>query len=431
MLPQLALHILAGLTPPEHEVRIIEEESQDIDLNEECDLVGISCMTANAPRAYDLSEEFRKRGRKVVLGGVHPTLLSEEALQHCDAVVVGEGEGVWEQLLKDLQKGKLQRKYYVPAPSLDRYIPMRYGKGARKRQFNIVPLMTTRGCPYSCEFCCVSDLFGKKIRHIPIDNIVRALSEGQSSLYIFLDDNIMGDPPYAKALFKAIKPFHVEWIGQSSISFAHDTELMKLAVESGCIGLFFGLETVSEIQLKRMAKSIKQIEGIEEAVRRVRDMGIHFHASMVFGFDGDMKSVFAETLDFLNRNMIGSASMNILTPYPGTAVYDQFRKERRLLTADWKYYDHSTVVFKPRNMSPYELQEGNHWIKTQYTKLSSILKRLRGNLSHPLLYMVINLGMRKTVAVDLRRLSRLANGGFSPPAYRITEEERVKETVLR
>ena len=151
----------------------------------------------------------------------------------------------------------------------------------------------------------------------------------------------------------------------------------------------------------------------------------------VFGFDGDMKSVFAETLDFLNRNMIGSASMNILTPYPGTAVYDQFRKERRLLTADWKYYDHSTVVFKPRNMSPYELQEGNHWIKTQYTKLSSILKRLRGNLSHPLLYMVINLGMRKTVAVDLRRLSRLANGGFSPPAYRITEEERVKETVLR
>jgi radical SAM superfamily enzyme YgiQ (UPF0313 family) len=430
MIPQLALHILEGLTPPEHEVRIIEEEVEDVDLDEECDVVGISCMTANAPRAYYLSGEFRKRGRKVILGGVHPTLLSKEALQHGDAVVVGEGETVWEQIIKDIQEGCLQRTYHEASISLDRYIPMRYRKAAKRRPFDIIPLMTTRGCPYSCEFCCVSDLFGKKIRHAPVHNIVRDLVENRNRLYIFLDDNIIGDPLYAKALFKAIKPFKIKWVGQSSISFIHDAELMRLAVESGCIGLFFGIESVSETQLKRMPKSIKQVQKIEEAIRKVKDLGIHFHASVVFGFDSDTQAIFPETLEFLNRNKIGTASLNILTPYPGTRVYQQFKEEGRLLSKDWRYYDHATVVFRPRNMTPYELQAGTAWVKKEYVKMSSIATRLLGNMSHPLLYLAMNLGMRKTTADDARRLSLVSSQIRASNGETVGGEDGVEKEVV-
>ncbi|NIN92523.1 B12-binding domain-containing radical SAM protein, partial [bacterium] len=145
MIPQLSLHLLAGLTPSEHEVKSVEEEIEDINLDAECDLVGISCMTSNAPRAYYLAQEFRKRGKKVVLGGIHPTILPGEALSYADAVVVGEAEDVWEQLIEDFQKDRLQRKYYHPNPVLDKYIPIKFRKLTKKRLFNVLPIMTTRG----------------------------------------------------------------------------------------------------------------------------------------------------------------------------------------------------------------------------------------------------------------------------------------------
>jgi radical SAM superfamily enzyme YgiQ (UPF0313 family) len=365
-------------------------------------------MTANAPRAYHLAQEFKKRGKKVVLGGVHPTLLPDEALRYADSVVVGEAEGVWEQVLEDFRKGALQRTYHHPKPSLDRYIPLKFRKHTKKRLFNVIPVMTTRGCPYSCEFCCVSDIFGKEIRHSPISNVVRDIEDSRGKIFIFLDDNIIGKPSYAKELFKAITAYKIKWVGQASISFVHDAELMKLAAESGCAALFFGLESVAEAQLKTMRKSIKEIKGIEDAIKRVKDLGIHFHASMVFGFDGDTKETFPETLSFLERNKVGTASFNVLTPYPGTRIYEQLKREGRLLTTDWKYYDHSTVVFKPKNMTPYELQAGEIWVKKEFTKISSILRRLSGNLSHPLLHLALNFGSRKNVKADTKKLPELA-----------------------
>ena len=413
MIPQLSLHILEGLTPDEHIVKIVEEEIERLDFKEECDLVGISCMTANAPRAYHIAEEFRKRGRKVVLGGVHPTLLPDEALLHADSVVVGEAEGVWGNLLVDHQNGNLQRKYHQPAPSLDNYVHMQYRKFTKKRLFNIIPILTTRGCPYNCEFCCVSDLYGKKIRHIPIANIVRDIEESGHKLFIFLDDNIIGDPHYAKALFKAVKPLKIKWVGQASMSFVNDTHLMRLARESGCAGLFFGVESVSETQLGKMQKSIKIIKHIDEAIQKVKDIGIFFHASFVFGFDGDTKAVFPETLEFINRNNVGTASFNILTPYPGTRIYEQFKSEGRLLTADWKYYDHSSVVFKPKNMTPTELQEGKIWVVKEFSKISSIIKRFPSNIAHPFIYLLMNIGIKQSVREDIANLARLKKEVFN------------------
>ncbi len=162
MMPQLALYILEGLTPAGHDVTVIEEESDHVDPDQECDLVAISCMTANAPRAYELCAEFRKRGKTVVLGGVHPSILPEEALQYANSVVVGEAEGVWETLLDDFQHNKLKRTYQNPNPDLQKYVPKDFSTVVNKSTFHIIPIMTTRGCPYECDFCCVSNLYGKK-----------------------------------------------------------------------------------------------------------------------------------------------------------------------------------------------------------------------------------------------------------------------------
>jgi radical SAM superfamily enzyme YgiQ (UPF0313 family) len=407
MMPQLSLHLLHGLTPTEYLVKIVEEELEDIHFDAEYDLVGITCMTGNAPRAYSIAQQFRKRGKKVVLGGVHPTILPDEALKYADSVVVGEAEGVWEQLLEDFKKGKLKRVYQVKNPSLKRYISTKTKNSGKKRSFKIIPIMTTRGCPYNCDFCCVHDLFGKTLRHIPIKNVVRDIEESNGKTYMFLDDNIIGNPKYAKELFAAIKPLNIKWAGQASISFSKDSELMKSAAQSGCGALFIGLETVSKNQQKKMRKLIKDTYELEEAIKKIKGFGIHFHASMVFGFDEDTKDTFYETLEFLNKNMIGTASFNILTPYPGTELYNRLKRENRLITEDWKYYDHTTVVFKPKNLTPIELQEGRLWLKKEFTKISSILKRLQGNLSHPLLHLSINKGFRKSIKGEIKKLSKM------------------------
>ena len=413
MMPQLALYILKGLTPPEHEVKIIEEETEPIDLDQECNLIGISCMTANAPRAYELCQEFKKRGKTVILGGVHPTILPNEALQHADCVVVGEAEGVWEELLNDFRKDNLKRKYYNPAPDLGKYVPKDFSRIIKKRLFHLVPIMTTRGCPYNCDFCCVTYLFGKQMRHIPIENVVRDIQESGAKNFMFLDDNIIGHPKYAKALFRAIKPLKIKWVGQASVSLlVRDGAMMKLAAESGCKALFFGIESVSEEQLKSMHKAIKEIENLEIALKKIKKMGILIHASMVFGFDSDKKEIFDDTVQFLLKNKVSTVSFNILTPYPGTKIYEELKNENRLTTTDWRYYDHNTVVFKPKNMTPYELQIGKFNARKKFYKRWSVLKRLSGNLYSPLIYFATNYGHMKQVKVEAKRIEKLKSELF-------------------
>jgi radical SAM superfamily enzyme YgiQ (UPF0313 family) len=404
MMPQLALFIIKGLTPPEHEVTIVEEESGEADTGFDCDLVGISCMTANAWRAYELADIFRSKGKTVILGGVHPTILPDEALVHADAVVVGEAEGVWAQLLKDYQNGSLQRIYHQAEPDLGTYVPKDFSIIKSKRLFRLIPIMTTRGCPYHCDFCCVTNLFGKKIRHIPVENVCRDIVESGARNFLFLDDNIIGQPKYAKELFRAIKPLRIRWAGQASISFAKDTELMKLAAESGCKALFIGLESVSELHLKDMKKSAADIESLEAALRKIRKMGILIHASVIFGFDHDNTETFEETVSFLIKNKVSTVSFNILTPYPGTKTFDEMKAAGMLLTNEWKFYDHNSVVFQPGQFTPYELQEGKTLARMKFYSFGSILRRLRGNLFSPILYLLTNYGHYKQARVEFRRL---------------------------
>jgi radical SAM superfamily enzyme YgiQ (UPF0313 family) len=408
MMPQLSLYILKGLTPPQHEVITVEEEAEDIDFDMDCDLVGISCMTANAPRAYDLAKQFRERGKTVVLGGVHPTILPDEALQYANSVVIGEAEGVWEELLIDFEKGALKDRYHNPQPDLSKYIPKDFSKMLKRRLYNLIPILTTRGCPYSCSFCCVTNLYGKKIRHIPIENVIRDIKESGSKNFMFLDDNIIGQPKYAKELFQALKPLKIKWVGQASVSLlVKDTELMKLAAESGCKALFIGIESISEVQLKTMHKAIKDISSLESALKKIRKMGILIHASLIFGFDNDNQETFENTVNFLIKNKVSTASFNALTPYPGTQTFEEFKNAGRLLTSDWKYYDHNTVVFKPKELTPYELQVLKTQAKRQFYSTMSVVKRLFGNLYSPFIYLFTNLGHMKQLKIEAERIATL------------------------
>lgn len=406
LMPQLALFILAGLTPAEHSVTIIEEELEPIPAHPDCDLVGLSCMTANAPRAYALAGEFRRQGKTVVLGGVHPTILPEEALRHADAVVVGEAEGVWARLLDDLEKGRLQRTYHDPDPPLDRYVPLRFRRGLKKGFFEVLPVMTTRGCPHNCDFCCVHDIYGPRVRHVPVENVIRYMVESGGKRFMFLDDNIVGDPRYAQELLAAVRPLRIKWVGQAPLSLAFDPGLLKLVVESGCAGLFVGLESVSESRLGRMRKSLKKVEDLERAVRTMRRSGIILMASVIFGFDEDTPDTFRETIAFLNRTKIGTASFNILTPYPGTRTYRQLKDEKRLLTEDWRYYDHSTVVFRPAGMTSTELAWGRLQARKAFTAIPNIVRRFPYNLSHPLFYWALNLLSRGFCRQEVRDFGR-------------------------
>ena len=394
-IPEVALQVLAALTDERHEIRIVMEEFEDLDLSLEPDLVGLSLMTANAPRGYLIADHFRSRGAKVVIGGIHASVLPEEAQQHADAVVVGEGEPVWPDVVADAEAGRLAPLYQAEGPADLSKIPHpRRDLGAVKRFMNINPLMTTRGCPYNCEFCSVSRVYGRQIRTFPIDWVVEDVKLSGRKYHLILDDNVIGRPAYALELFKALKPLKIRWFGQCSLSLANREDLLRAAYDGGCRGLFVGMETVSEASMKRMKKSFRDLQDVEAAIQRIQAAGVRFHASVVFGFDTDELGIFDDTFDFLMKRRVHSATFNILTPYPGTAVYENLKREGRLFTEDWTHYDHTTVVFQPARMTPRELAEGQQRTRLRFYRLRSILKRFPQHLRRPLFFMALNLAMR-------------------------------------
>ncbi|MEO0227415.1 MAG: radical SAM protein [candidate division WOR-3 bacterium] len=386
-IPQLALHILAALTPPDIELTVVDEQVSDIDLKQNYDLAGISIMTANAPRGYKLAKILKEKGTKVVFGGIHASVLPDEALSHGDAVVIGEAEGIWQKVIEDFKKGRLE-KIYRPGPFDMSNSPL------PRRDLNLEPVIlgykwpgffTTRGCPYNCEFCSVSDIFGKRIRHLPIPLVIKDIENSGAKIFLNLDDNVVGDPGYARELFQALIPLKIEWGGQSTISIAKDPDLLKLCARSGCKGLFIGVESISPKSLAGFRKTLKTLQENIDAVKRIQDAGILFHPSFVFGLDDDKKSIFDLTLDFLYKTKITTATFNILTPYPGTRLYHRLKAENRLLTEDWSKYNHSTVVFRPKNMSVEELTDGYYRLKKEFYSISSICRRIARlqEISHP------------------------------------------------
>src|SRR4030042_718303 len=398
-IPQLGLHILASLTPNDIDITVVDEEIRDIDFSLDFDLVGISCMTATANRSYQLSDMFRQRGSKVVLGGIHPTILPQEAIQHADAVVIGEAEGCWADVINDFRKRNLQKFYRVPAPDLSKYPFPRRDVHIDKALFNCVGLLTTRGCPYACEFCSGTDFYGRKIRHRPVSRVVEDIKRSGSKTFLILDDNVTGHPKYSKELFEALIPLGIRWVGQSSISLAKDKEMLKLCRLSGCAALFFGLESVSPASLRGMEKTLKSIKETEEAIKIIQDNGIAFHPSIILGFDTDTKAIFDDTLEFLAKAKLPTMALHVLTPYPGTRIYQRFKDQGRIISHDWSHYDHHTVVFQPKNMTPQELAEGHYYVESKFYSFSSIIRRI------PFLLRVSPINLRRIMLLLLLNIT--------------------------
>jgi radical SAM superfamily enzyme YgiQ (UPF0313 family) len=381
----LAIPTLASLTPTGHKIRVFDENIETIDYGWKPDLVGISVRTMLATRAYEISETFRKRGAKTILGGIHTSMCPDEALQHCDAVVVGEAEKVWAKLIDDAQQGKLE-KIYKADSFVDLSAAPLPNRNAIKSDMYINDLVqTTKGCPFHCEFCSVHAYDGQKIRNKLVEKVIEEIKSLNltSSRYknkgkaIFIaDDNIIANIPFARQLFTALKPLNIKWTCQASINLSQHDDLMDLMREAGCGTVFIGFESISEKNLEAMSKNVNARHNYLEAVKKINAHGLQIISSFIVGYDFDTHESFDELIDFIEEANLLEPVVNVLTPLPGTKLFHRFEKEERLLHKNWDLYDTKHVVFKPTNMSHEELQAGFDRINKTIYSLDSIYRKI-------------------------------------------------------
>lgn len=407
-LQRVNLPLLAALTPPGHTVAIVDEAFAPDDMNQEIDLVGITVMTDVVPRAYVIADAYRRKGVKVVMGGIHPTVLPDEALEHADAVVVGEAEDSWPRLLSDAASGRMQRLYRagkmtdiigLPKPRRDLF-PGTIGKG---RIPVPVGVETSRGCPNDCEFCSISRTLGSQYRVRPAREVLAEIEAIDSPYIFFVDDALALNRKEAKKLFTEMIPLKRLWLGQGTVSLAEDPELLRLMRRSGCLGLLIGFESVQKAAQNEVRK-IKNLRiDFYEAMRRFHDEGFGILGAFVLGFDHENRNVFDQTLEFIMKSCIDCAELRILTPYPGTRLYDRLLSEGRLFEQDWwlRGYPPDTLLYQPGGMTADELLNGFERLNRQAYSFGAMAKRFFGmtpwkrGLLGCQVYAGINLATRK------------------------------------
>ncbi len=363
-LPSLALPTVAGLTPPGIDVGITTEYVEDVDFDEDVDLVGVTSLTCQATRAYQIADEFRRRGKKTILGGIHGSACTEEALAHFDSVLLGEAEPLWEQVLDDAGKDRLQKIYKSDdPPELERLTVPRYDLLDYAHyvvppfaRTPLLPIQTTRGCPYRCDFCSVTEFWGPKIRNKPVANVLAEIEALEPSRIFFSDDNIAANPRYAKELFAALKPLKLRWACQMSTSILKDPELIELAGEAGCHETLLGIESLSEESLNGINKSFNKVADYEALFTRLRKAGILAQASVIFGLDGDTPDSLRRMIDQLMQWDVNYIYIATLTPFPGTRLYDRLKREGRLFKKPWHACDMTQAIFDPKSITSDELE---------------------------------------------------------------------------
>lgn len=374
---------LAALTPKDFDVQILDDCYDPINYEEDCDMVCMSFMSHQAPRAYQLAHEYKKRGKTVVLGGFHVTLDPREPLQFCDAVVDGEAEYVWEPLLRDWERGQLKHGVYkadklcdmkgLPVPRYDLLDLRRY-------KIPNIPAQTTRGCPYGCNYCEVTQVYGGKFRYRPVEEVVDEIKQlmrlGNRKFIYFVDDLFIANRKHAMEVIDAIAPLNVKWTCLATANVGDDLKLLDAMRKSGCVHINIGMETINPESIKAINKKQNRVNEYARQFKAIRDRGIEFSLNVMFGLDGDTTESFDQTVDFLINVKAPMSFMFILAPRVGTKIRDQMQAEGRILHDDWTKYCGYETVFKPKNMTIDELNHGFWKAQQKFYSLKSIAKRL-------------------------------------------------------
>lgn len=392
----LTLTTLAALVPPEldAEITIQDEGVQPLNLDFEADLVAISAITGTSLRSYAIADELRKKGHTVVFGGVHATLLPDEAAQHADTIVVGYAEQSWPQLLRDFAAGRMKKRYTQSTGRVLNVPIARRDLLDKKKYVTTHSIEATRGCPHKCDFCAVPAAWANIYAHRPIPDVVAELSTFADRKAIFIDLSPVEDIHYAKALYRAMIPLKMRWIGLATTRVAEDDELLKLAAQSGCKGLLIGFESISQNTLNETHKGFHAARNYAEVVKKLHDYGIGIQGCFVFGFDNDDTSVFERTVEWVDKVKIDLPRYAVVTPFPNTGLFHRLEAQGRLLHKNWSLYDVEHVVIEPKNMSAERLQEGLEWAWRQSYSWRSIFSRVLGSFCQPLLSISLNLGYR-------------------------------------
>ncbi len=397
LVPPQALLLLATLTPPPHTCEIIDENLHECDCTDTPDLVAISVYINVAYRAYHLADRYRARNIPVVLGGLHVTACPDEAQCHADAIVVGEADNIWSQLLDDIEHGNLKPLYTGrERVSLAHLSPLKTNLVNRSSYASIHAMCTSRGCSHRCDFCYQSSFYSLPgVRHKPLDNIIREIQLMRARHVLFLDDNLVANKQFAHELFTALQHLEITWSGAVTANIGEDTALLALAYASGCRSLFIGFESLSHDNLKHNHKRQNHPARYEAQVANIHHQKIMINCSFVFGFDHDTPAVFTETVDWIVKVGIESVNFHILTPYPGTPLFAEMKASGRIIDYNWEHYNTTRAVFQPKHMSPRELEEGYLWARQNVYSWKNILARVPRCGTSPLVYWVFMLSCIK------------------------------------
>ena len=374
--PPQNIWCVAAATPDHVSYEVFDETANaKAPKRPDVDLVAIFMSTPDAIRGYQLAQTYRAQGITVVLGGLHASFLPDEAAQYADAVLIGEAEGVWEQLLEDFACGELKPRYQNAEPvDMADLKPFPHHRIDLDAYAGIGTVMVGRGCKFRCSYCTIPGFF-KTNRHRPVGHIIDEIkASGLDNIELHCD-NLFADPDYALELFTALKPLGINWSGEATLNMAQNDEVLKAAADSGLWYLLAGVETSSQAALKNAGKGFIRIDRVKENVEKLHDYDIAVDSAMLFGFDEHDHTIFEETLDFVEEVKIDVAHAVIVTPFPGTAFFNRLDAEGRILTRDWSQYDCEHVVFQPKQLNPQDLIEGRDWFYYKHNGIFRSLKR--------------------------------------------------------
>lgn len=368
ILPTLYARKIAAITPKEHDVDLITERYSKINFDENYDIVNINFTTSTTARAYEIADKFRKKGTSVVLSGPHPSVLPEEAKKHADSVLLGWGELNWLQLLEDFQNNNLQPLYQ----------PIKYDNSVHIPPTNVkLPgfvitgaVEATRGCPYKCDFCPETNIpGGSQFYTRPVDDVIAEIKSISQKTLMFYDTSLTINPDYTKSLFTKMRGLHKKFFCNGNVDvLAYDIEFVKLSKDAGCLAWLIGFESISQETIDDMGKTTNKVKEYMQAVQNIHDNRMAVIGCFMFGFDTDTKDVFNETLKAIRDLEIDVVDFCVLTPFPGTPLFNKFEKQGRIMTKDWSKYNMKDVVYKPKNMTSEELLQG---LRKMYTKFYS------------------------------------------------------------